>query len=86
MRDLTQRQGKELSFNNLLDIDAAMWRGRLLDHPAGLRVIKHTTPCGIAVASTALDAFRRRARPTRSRRSARWSRSTPWWTGPRPRR
>ena len=25
MRDLTQRQGKELSFNNLLDVDAAMW-------------------------------------------------------------
>ena len=26
MRDLKQRQGKELSFNNLLDLDAAMWR------------------------------------------------------------
>jgi len=59
MRDLTQRQGKELSFNNLLDIDAAMhavacWRTR----PA-CAVIKHTTPCGIAVATTAADAFKK---------------------------
>jgi phosphoribosylaminoimidazolecarboxamide formyltransferase/IMP cyclohydrolase len=59
MRDLTQRQGKELSFNNLLDVDAAMaavacWTTR----PASA-VIKHTTPCGIAVAGTAADAFRK---------------------------
>ena len=59
MRDLTQRQGKELSFNNLLDVDAAVtavaaWRNR----PACV-VIKHTTPCGIAVGLTALEAFRR---------------------------
>jgi phosphoribosylaminoimidazolecarboxamide formyltransferase/IMP cyclohydrolase len=59
MRDLRQRQGKELSFNNLLDVDAAVnavaaWRNR----PA-CAVIKHTTPCGIAVASTAAEAFRR---------------------------
>ena len=33
MRDLTQRQGKELSFNNLLDIDAAMWAVSLLEQP-----------------------------------------------------
>jgi phosphoribosylaminoimidazolecarboxamide formyltransferase / IMP cyclohydrolase len=59
MRDLVQRQGKELSFNNLLDIDAAMatvasWASR----PA-CAIIKHTTPCGLAVAGTAADAFRR---------------------------
>ena len=59
MRDLTQRQGKELSFNNLLDVDAAVtavaaWRNR----PACV-VIKHTTPCGIAVGLTALEAFKR---------------------------
>ncbi|HJS48345.1 MAG TPA: bifunctional phosphoribosylaminoimidazolecarboxamide formyltransferase/IMP cyclohydrolase [Gemmatimonadales bacterium] len=59
MRDLKQRQGKELSFNNLLDVDAAVtavaaWRNR----PA-CAVIKHTTPCGIAVAATAGAAFRK---------------------------
>ena len=58
MRDLVQRQGKELSFNNLLDLDAAMatvayWT----DRPACV-IIKHTTPCGIAVASSAVEAFR----------------------------
>ena len=59
MRDLRQRQGKELSFNNLLDIDAgasavASWPTR----PACC-VIKHTTPCGIAVAGSAAEAFRK---------------------------
>jgi phosphoribosylaminoimidazolecarboxamide formyltransferase/IMP cyclohydrolase len=59
MRDLTQRQGKELSFNNLLDIDAAMAAvGCWATRPA-CAVIKHTTPCGIAVASAAVDAFRK---------------------------
>ncbi|MBL8987648.1 MAG: bifunctional phosphoribosylaminoimidazolecarboxamide formyltransferase/IMP cyclohydrolase [Gemmatimonadetes bacterium] len=57
IRDLKQRQGKELSFNNLLDIDAAtsavaVWKNR----PACC-IVKHTTPCGIAVGRTALDAL-----------------------------
>ncbi len=57
IRDLKQRQGKELSFNNLLDIDAATaavaaWKTR----PA-CAIVKHTTPCGIAVGRTALDAL-----------------------------
>jgi phosphoribosylaminoimidazolecarboxamide formyltransferase/IMP cyclohydrolase len=59
IRDVKQRQGKELSFNNLLDIDAATtavsaWRNR----PAAC-VVKHTTPCGIAVGRTALEALER---------------------------
>ncbi len=59
VHDLRQRHGKELSFNNLLDIDAgatavAAWAAR----PACC-VIKHTTPCGIAVAASAADAFRK---------------------------
>jgi len=57
IRDLRQRQGKELSFNNLLDIDAgaaavASWPTR----PACC-VIKHTTPCGIALGASAVEAF-----------------------------
>jgi phosphoribosylaminoimidazolecarboxamide formyltransferase / IMP cyclohydrolase len=59
MRDLTQRQGKELSFNNLLDIDAAMWTVACWTNRPACAVIKHTTPCGIAVAPSAVEAFRK---------------------------
>ena len=58
MRDLTQRQGKELSFNNLLDLDAAMGAVACWSTRPACAVIKHTTPCGIAVAGTAVEAFR----------------------------
>jgi phosphoribosylaminoimidazolecarboxamide formyltransferase / IMP cyclohydrolase len=59
MRDLTQRQGKELSFNNLLDLDAAMWAVANWSTRPACAVIKHTTPCGIAVAGSAVEAFRK---------------------------
>jgi phosphoribosylaminoimidazolecarboxamide formyltransferase/IMP cyclohydrolase len=59
MRDLTQRHGKELSFNNLLDVDAAMWAVSLWTNRPACSIIKHTTPCGIAVAGSAADAFRK---------------------------
>ena len=59
MRDLTQRHGKELSFNNLLDVDAAMWAVACWSNRPACSVIKHTTPCGVAVASSALEAFRK---------------------------
>src|SRR5829696_5501406 len=57
MRDLAQRQGKELSFNNLLDIEAAMAAVACWSMRPACAVIKHTTPCGIAVAGSALEAF-----------------------------
>ena len=59
MRDLTQRQGKELSFNNLLDVDAGMWAVASWTTRPACAVIKHTTPSGIAVAPSAAEAFRR---------------------------
>jgi phosphoribosylaminoimidazolecarboxamide formyltransferase/IMP cyclohydrolase len=59
MRDLTQRQGKELSFNNLLDLDAAMWSVANWANRPACSIIKHTTPCGIAVAGSAAEAFRK---------------------------
>jgi phosphoribosylaminoimidazolecarboxamide formyltransferase/IMP cyclohydrolase len=59
MRDLTQRHGKELSFNNLLDVDAAMWTVACWSNRPACSVIKHTTPCGVAVASSAVEAFRK---------------------------
>ena len=52
-----QIQGKELSYNNLLDLDAA---ARLASSfsDASCAIIKHTNPCGVAVADSLLDAFR----------------------------
>ncbi len=50
--------GKELSFNNLVDVDAALDAVRELEGPAAV-VVKHTNPCGAAVASTLAEAYRR---------------------------
>jgi phosphoribosylaminoimidazolecarboxamide formyltransferase/IMP cyclohydrolase len=52
-------QGKELSYNNLLDLDAAL--GVVLefaDSPAAV-VIKHNTPCGVAIDPVLEQAYRR---------------------------
>ena len=48
--------GKELSYNNLLDLDAAMQIVREFTQPAAV-VIKHNNPCGCAVASTLSEAY-----------------------------
>jgi phosphoribosylaminoimidazolecarboxamide formyltransferase/IMP cyclohydrolase len=58
---LEQLHGKELSFNNLLDVDAAVasisaWEG---DERVACAVLKHTTPCGLALGDSAEDAYRR---------------------------
>ncbi|MGD2135841.1 MAG: bifunctional phosphoribosylaminoimidazolecarboxamide formyltransferase/IMP cyclohydrolase [Gemmatimonadales bacterium] len=56
---LRQLHGKELSFNNLLDIEAAtMAVAPWPDRPA-CAVIKHTTPCGIALGTSPEEAYRR---------------------------
>ena len=49
--------GKELSFNNLVDVDAALDAVREFDRPAAV-VVKHTNPCGVAVAGSLADAYR----------------------------
>jgi phosphoribosylaminoimidazolecarboxamide formyltransferase/IMP cyclohydrolase len=49
-------QGKELSYTNLLDLDAAARIVLEFDEPAAV-VIKHTNPCGAATGSTAADAY-----------------------------
>ena len=48
-------QGKELSFTNLLDLDAAARIALEFTEPAAV-VIKHTNPCGVATGHTAADA------------------------------
>jgi phosphoribosylaminoimidazolecarboxamide formyltransferase/IMP cyclohydrolase len=48
---------KELSFNNLVDVDAALDAVREFENPAAV-VVKHTNPCGVATAPTLADAYR----------------------------
>jgi phosphoribosylaminoimidazolecarboxamide formyltransferase/IMP cyclohydrolase len=48
--------GKELSYNNLLDLDAAMQIVREFSEPASV-VIKHNNPCGCAIAATLSEAY-----------------------------
>lgn len=56
-------QGKELSYNNYLDVEAARRVARdlhALDPArASCAIVKHTIPCGAAVAETPLEAYRR---------------------------
>ena len=53
-----QLHGKELSYNNLLDTDAAWRLVTELDRPSAV-IIKHSNPCGAATASTLSDAYGR---------------------------
>jgi phosphoribosylaminoimidazolecarboxamide formyltransferase/IMP cyclohydrolase len=50
--------GKELSFNNILDLDSALNLVRDFPEPAAV-VIKHNNPCGAAVGATLEEAFRK---------------------------
>lgn len=52
----TVHQGKELSFNNLFDLDAAARIAREFDEPTAV-VVKHTNPCGVATAATLAEAY-----------------------------
>jgi phosphoribosylaminoimidazolecarboxamide formyltransferase/IMP cyclohydrolase len=52
----TVHQGKELSYTNLLDLDAALRIALEFTEPAAV-VIKHTNPCGVATGSAASDAY-----------------------------
>ena len=57
-------QGKEMSFNNWLDAEAARSLVSLFDPDAALDgpavvIVKHNNPCGVAVAPTHADAYRR---------------------------
>ena len=52
-----QHQGKELSFNNIGDADAAWEAVKTFDAPACV-IVKHANPCGVAVADTPLNAYR----------------------------
>jgi phosphoribosylaminoimidazolecarboxamide formyltransferase/IMP cyclohydrolase len=52
----TQLQGKELSYNNILDITAATYLIGEFERPT-VAILKHTNPCGVASAETLLEAW-----------------------------
>ena len=52
-----QLHGKELSFNNILDLSAAADLVGEFDEPA-VAIVKHTNPCGVGCAPTLVDAWR----------------------------
>jgi phosphoribosylaminoimidazolecarboxamide formyltransferase/IMP cyclohydrolase len=54
--DVVVRQGKELSFTNLLDLDAAARIVAEFEEPAAV-VVKHANPCGAAVGPTLAEAY-----------------------------
>ena len=53
-----QSQGKELSYNNIADADAAWQCCRAFDVPACV-IVKHANPCGVAIAEKPLTAYLR---------------------------
>ncbi len=54
----SQLHGRALSFNNLLDADAA-WRAATDFQGVAVAIIKHTNPCGLAVSSDQVEAYQR---------------------------
>ncbi|MEO8606033.1 MAG: bifunctional phosphoribosylaminoimidazolecarboxamide formyltransferase/IMP cyclohydrolase [bacterium] len=54
-----QLHGKELSFNNIMDTNAALWLMReFLDGAPAAAILKHNTPCGVATGASVADAYR----------------------------
>lgn len=56
---LEQHGGKELSFNNLLDLEGALLATGQFAGEICCAIVKHTTPCGLATGATALEAYRK---------------------------
>ncbi len=54
----TQLQGKELSYNNIGDSDAAWECVKTFSEPACV-IVKHANPCGVAIGSSVLEAYER---------------------------
>lgn len=52
-----QLNGKELSYNNLVDVDAAVTLLKEFDGETAFVIIKHTNACGVAIASATKDAY-----------------------------
>jgi len=59
VREIAQLNGKELSFNNLIDVEGATLALEAWPDRPACAIVKHTTPCGIALGHTAAEAYRR---------------------------
>ncbi|MGH7653860.1 MAG: bifunctional phosphoribosylaminoimidazolecarboxamide formyltransferase/IMP cyclohydrolase [Gemmatimonadaceae bacterium] len=59
LSSLTQHGGKELSFNNLLDLEGALLATGQFAGETCCAIVKHTTPCGLATGATAVEAYRK---------------------------
>jgi len=56
---LEQLNGKELSFNNLVDVDAAIRLIEEFKNETAFAILKHTNACGVATASNVKDAYKK---------------------------
>ena len=56
---LKQHGGKELSFNNFLDLEGAMLAIDPFAGETACAIVKHTTPCGLATGTTPLEAYQK---------------------------
>ena len=56
---LVQKGGKELSFNNILDLEGALLAIDPFAGECACAIVKHTTPCGLATGATALEAYQK---------------------------
>jgi phosphoribosylaminoimidazolecarboxamide formyltransferase / IMP cyclohydrolase len=54
-----QLQGKELSFNNIADTDAALECVKSFDEGPACVIVKHANPCGVAIGKTLLETYER---------------------------
>jgi phosphoribosylaminoimidazolecarboxamide formyltransferase/IMP cyclohydrolase len=54
-----QLQGKELSYNNIADTDAALECVKLFDTAPACVIVKHANPCGVAYGASLLEAYER---------------------------
>ncbi len=57
---VAQLHGKELSYNNIVDTNAALWLMReFIDDEPTVAILKHNTPCGVGSAGDVAEAYRR---------------------------
>ena len=56
---LEKKGGKDLSFNNLLDLEGALLATDPFAGAICCAIVKHTTPCGLAIGESALDAYKK---------------------------
>jgi phosphoribosylaminoimidazolecarboxamide formyltransferase / IMP cyclohydrolase len=56
---LEKKGGKELSFNNLLDLEGALFATDPFAGEICCAIVKHTTPCGLATGGSALEAYKK---------------------------